>query len=193
MRSIFLALLLTTLLGAQTGPTAETRGNTELNQLFKVDQSEREGANVDWTALYRHDIERRVRLHAMLAKGKVQTATDYYHAAMIYQHGQTPDDYLLAHVLAVTAISKGSRDARWLAAATMDRYLRSIWQPQVYGTQFSRSSDKEPWSHESINEHLLSDSMRSALCVVSLAKQKEELARAGTEGMPGRTSVEGCE
>lgn len=190
MRLIALALLFTTVFSA--AQTTALTDNSELSQMYKADQSEREGANVDWTALYYHDIERRVRLHTLLAEGKVQTATDYLHAAMIYQHGQTPDDYLLAHVLAVTAISKGSRDARWLSAATMDRYLRSIWQPQVYGTQFSRSSDKEPWSHESLNEHLLSDTMRSALCVVPLAKQKKDLAKAGSKGI-GKTSIEDCE
>ena len=193
MRSILMALAFTIVMALQTAPTGVAPDNLELNQMYKLDQSEREGANVDWTALYRHDMERRARLKHLLESGGVQSAADYFHAAMIYQHGQTPDDYLLAHLLAVTAISKGSKEARWLSAATMDRYLRSIWQPQVYGTQSTRSSDKEPWTHDSMNENLVSDSMRAALCVVSLSKQREDFAKAGTNGFPGRTSIENCD
>jgi hypothetical protein len=194
MRSLLAALAFATLyVSFQTAPAKGMPENPELTHMYELDQSEREGTNVDWTALYRHDIERRAHLKSLLEGGKVQSAGDYFHAAMIYQHGQTPDDYLLAHLLAVTAISKGSKDARWLSAATMDRYLRSIWQPQVYGTQASRSSDKEPWSHDTMNEKLVSDSMRSAVCVVSLSKQKEDFAKAGANGMPGRSSIEDCD
>jgi hypothetical protein len=189
MRSILGALALATLyMSFHTAPAQGRSDNSELTQMYALDQSEREGANVDWTALYHHDVERRAHLKVLLEGGKVQSAGDYFHAAMIYQHGQTPDDYLLAHLLAVTAISKGSQDARWLSAATMDRYLRSIWQPQS-----SRSSDKEPWSHDPMNEKLVSDSMRSALCVVPLSKQKENFAKVGANGMPGRTSIEDCD
>jgi hypothetical protein len=193
MRSIVLAVLLTTILGGQTLSTQGPKDNAELSQMFKADQSEREGANVDWTGLYYHDADRRKRLHAMLSEGGVKTATDYFHAAMIYQHGQNPDDYLLAHVLAVAAISKGCKDARWLAAATMDRYLRSIWQPQIYGTQFDRSSDHEPWSHQPMNETLVSDSIRAAQCVEALAKQKDDLAKTSSKSMPGGTEIDACE
>jgi hypothetical protein len=38
------------------------------------------------------------------------------------------------HVPAVTAVAKGSAAAKWLAAVTMDRYLQTINQPQVFGT-----------------------------------------------------------
>lgn len=72
----------------------------------------------------------------MLTQGEVRTGLDYYNAALIYQHGKTPDDYLLAHVLALDAISLGTKEGRWLAAATLDRYLQSIEKPQIFGTQF---------------------------------------------------------
>ncbi|GAC1437683.1 MAG: hypothetical protein NVS1B11_21080 [Terriglobales bacterium] len=63
MRSIVLALAFPTFYTAfQTAPVMVITDNPELNQMYTVDQSEREGANVDWTALYRHDIERRSHL-----------------------------------------------------------------------------------------------------------------------------------
>ena len=186
------ALVIASVLGEGQVIKSGLSDNVELSQLFKVDQAEREGTNVDYTALYKHDVERRNLLRKLLTDGKVRTGTDYYHAAMVFQHGQNPDDYLLAHVLAVTAIEKGSQKARWLSAATLDRYLRSIWQPQIYGTQFTKPDNLSAWQHESMNLLLVSDSMRSASCVTTLPQQQAALPRAGSTDFPGRTSVPDC-
>src|SRR5256885_4446059 len=72
-----------------------------------------------------------------MAEGKIQNAEDYYYAAFMFQHGQKLSDYLYAHVLAVTAVNKGLHDAMWLSAATLDRYLVSMGQPEIFGTQFA--------------------------------------------------------
>lgn len=84
----------------------------------------------------KHDRERRVRVHQLLDAGSVKTGQDYWFAALIFQHGEKPEDYLLAHALALTAAYKGNRNGRWLAAASLDRYLLSISRKQTYGTQF---------------------------------------------------------
>jgi hypothetical protein len=57
---------------------------------------------------------------------------------MILQHGSTPEDYLLAHEFCVVAIIKGKNDqaARWLAAASEDRFLMSLDRPQRFATQY---------------------------------------------------------
>jgi len=181
-------LLASNLLFAQSAAIPD---NQDLTKLYNADQSERKGPDADWNAVYHHDIDRREQLRRMLADGKVDTGLDYYHAAMIFQHGQNPDDFLFAHVLAVTAVSKGNLDARWLCAATLDRYLRSIWQPQIYGTQYQMTPEKQ-WVRQAMNETLISDSMRAAACVVSLAKQKQNLAGSSESKPPGSTSVEDC-
>jgi len=36
----------------------------------------------------------------------------------------------------LVAAAKGDQGAAWIAAATLDRYLQSVRQPQIYGTQF---------------------------------------------------------
>ncbi len=54
----------------------------------------------------------------MLAGGQVRTGTDYYHAALTFQHGQDPDDHLLAHVPSMNAVAMGSKEAKWFSAAT---------------------------------------------------------------------------
>jgi hypothetical protein len=57
----------------------------------------------------------------LLESGKLETAEDFHDAAFIYQHGQKPDDYLLAHVLAMVAVQKGDAKSsgfppqRWTA------------------------------------------------------------------------------
>jgi hypothetical protein len=54
----------------------------------------------------------------------------------VFQHGRDADDYLLAHILAVQAVVKGDASSKWIAAATLDRYLQAIGHPQVFGTQY---------------------------------------------------------
>jgi hypothetical protein len=44
-------------------------------------------------------------------------------ASFIFQHGNTVEDCLFAHVLAMEALVKGDESAKWIAAATLDRYL----------------------------------------------------------------------
>jgi hypothetical protein len=52
----------------------------------------------------------------------------------VFQHGSQPDDYLLAHVLAMTARAVEPPCGIWIGAATLDRYLHSIGKAQVFGT-----------------------------------------------------------
>ena len=70
----------------------------------------------------------------------VKTTTD---APMVLQHASRPEDYLLAHEFCVVALAKGEKSARWLAAATEDRFLMNLKRPQRFGTQYF-SSGPEP-------------------------------------------------
>lgn len=169
----------------------EHKDNAALKALYDADQSGRSSKSIDWSKLGPEDAQRRDEVHRMLDAGEVRTANDYWHAAMVFQHGLTPDDYLLAHVLAVDAISLGSKYARWLSAATLDRYLRSIRQPQIYGTQF-HSQGNGPLTQETMNPSLVSDSMRAVLCVESKAKQQKMLEDVNRGGEFRSTSIDDC-
>ena len=127
------------------------------------------------------------QVRQLIAEGKVQTGEDYYYAAFIFQHGQKPDEYLYAHVLATTALGKGFAPAKWLSAATLDRYLRSIKQPQVFGTQFGSLVDDDDM--DPYNKDLLSDKIREMWCVAPLSKQLKivEDIKAGREFTTTRT------
>lgn len=78
---------------------------------------------------------RRIEILQLLQEGKITLAADLYHAAMIYQHGICADHFKLANELAERSMELGHRPARWLFAATRDRYLVEIGRPQQFGTQ----------------------------------------------------------
>lgn len=71
------------------------------------------------------DKARLTRVKQLYISNGIHTSADYYHAAMILQHGTVCEDYLLAHELCVVAISKGEERAKWLCAASEDRFLMS--------------------------------------------------------------------
>lgn len=116
--------------------------NRELADLYTADQADRAGAigAIDWKVVGPRDVERRQRVDAILAAGGAKVADDYYHAAMVYQHGSDLAEIQRAHELAARAVAlDGTHDAaKWLAAAAEDRALMYQQKPQKYGTQFQK-------------------------------------------------------
>ncbi len=181
---------------AQAPPPAQqvttATDNSTLTAMYTTDQAAREGEHIDWVKLSKEDEQRRKDVHRMLSSGGVRTGNDFFHAAMIFQHGQNPDDYLLAHILAMDATALGNEVARWLSAATLDRYLQSIWQPQVFGTQFHGGPGTGPWTHDRLNPEIVTDSMRAATCVTSAADQQKVLEVKNHGGPFGSTRLDSC-
>jgi hypothetical protein len=68
-------------------------------------------------------------------------------------------------------------DARWLAAATLDRFLWRIGQPQVFGTNFSAKGDsgQRKWTMDPYQRSLIPRSLREANCVPAQEYQAEAL------------------
>ncbi|KPF82470.1 hypothetical protein IP78_03640 [Brevundimonas sp. AAP58] len=149
--------------------------NAELAALFEADQAPRTNpdATVNWSVISEQDRARRARTRELLDGGQINSADDYWRAAFIFQHGDRPEDYLLAHSLAVVAVGLGRQDATWIAAATMDRYLQSTGQPQIYGTQF-QIRDGETTQGD-FNRELLPDQVRRSSNVPTLAEQARSL------------------
>lgn len=137
--------------------------NSELTRLFGADQADRQGSPIDWAQLAVADKARRQAVGDMLRQGQLHTGQDYINAAFIFQHGESSDDYLLAHALAMTALEMGRKDAGWIAAASLDRYLLSIGKPQIYGTQTSKG--------QNLDRNLIPDSLRLRAGVPALAEQ----------------------
>lgn len=147
--------------------------NADMQRIFSEDQKDRQGSNIDWVAVGKADEARREATRVLLQDGKLHTGEDFQMAAFVFQHGHTSDDFLLAHTLATVAVAKGESSAIWIAAATLDRYLQSIHQSQIYGTQFL-AHGKEPTTQEPYNRELVSDALRRQLGVPSLAAQEEQ-------------------
>ena len=154
--------------------------SSEMTAIFDADQAAREKpATIDWKVVGAADQARRARTQALLDSGALDSGEDFYHAAYVFQHGDAPEDFLKAHALAVVAVARGKQDATWIAAATLDRYLQRIGQPQIYGTQFTHPP-KRKWTQEPYRRDLLSDAIRKASGVPALAeqdKQREEWER----------------
>lgn len=117
--------------------------NAELAAIFEADQGDRQGNNLDWQVIKPRDEAREKRVNEILAGGGAKASADYFHAAMVFQHGGTPAHAQRAHELALEAVKlDGSNDgARWLAAAALDRKLMYEKKPQRYGTQFHQEGD----------------------------------------------------
>jgi hypothetical protein len=152
--------------------------NAEMKRIYEDDQNARQNpgdiSEQEWIAIGRHDAERRSQTRKLLADGELHTGEDFTRAAFIFQHGGTSDDYLLAHTLAMVAVTKGDESASWIGAASLDRYLQSIEQPQIYGTQFGRDSEGTT-TQQPYNRDLIADALRHQLGVPSLATQQEQL------------------
>jgi hypothetical protein len=114
--------------------------NQELKLLYEQDQTDR----LEWQKQTREQREhlgerdriRRQRVEELIANEPLQVAEDYFHAAMIFQHGETLEHYWQAHVLAKKGAELGHRISRWLTAAAYDRWLMNQGKPQAYGTQY---------------------------------------------------------
>ena len=174
--------------GEAPAEQVEPADNDALAAMFAADQAARTGGmNVDWSVVSVEDAERRVRTREMLDAGEVRTAQDYFHAAFIFQHGSEPNDFLLAHVLAVTAVSKGHPQAAWIAAATLDRYLQNIGRPQIYGTQYQLPQGGGEVTQGEYDRDLLSNAVRTAAGVPTLEGQEERRIRMQESFTPSST------
>ena len=152
---------------------------TEMKAIYTEDQRVRmaphsDWKSIDWKTMAKTDAGRREKTRKLLAAGALHTAEDYEEAAFVFQHGDTAEDYLLAHTLAMVAVSKGDATAIWIASATLDRYLEKIGQKQIFGTQFS-SDAQHGWTQEPYDRDLISDAIRQQLTVPVQALQEKQL------------------
>jgi hypothetical protein len=164
--------------------------SSEIERLYNQDQSDRDfgpkvtGSPEQWRKITLRDELRRKRVRELLQEGALKAGRDYRQAAFIFQHGSTPSAFLLAHALAMIGVSKGDMESRWIAAATLDRYLQSIGQPQVFGTQFAKKDSSSRWMQDPYDRNLIPDPLRTGFCVPSVAQQQAMLAAMDRDEAP---------
>jgi hypothetical protein len=146
--------------------------NAAMADIYKADQAVRqsmESFQANAAQIEKDDAARREQVRTLLEKGELRAGEDFRLAAMVFQHGSEPRDYLFAHTLALVALAKGDRSASWIASASLDRYLQSIGRPQIFGTGFGPDGS----SQGSFDRDLVSDAIRRELNVPALADQRE--------------------
>jgi hypothetical protein len=114
-----------------------------MHALFTADQAARQAEPIDWARLSAEDERWRIEVLRYLTHGQLCHGQSLFYAAFIFQHGDCPDHYWLAHQLAAGALEGGYEQARWIFAATLDRYLLSTGQAQKYGTQYCMHENGE--------------------------------------------------
>lgn len=197
-------------LAAQTSVpnTQESSGAPKtVHQIYVEDQDDTHGPNGPRFTEEQYHQRVKVReatLRGMLASGEIKTGDDFYDAAFIFQHGDSPEEFLFAHILAMEAMVRGSAAARWMVATTLDRYLQFTKQPQIFGTQYITDRNVPLKVHpsglplpfgrtlEPYNESFLPDSVRTDFCVPVLAQQKENIAQFNAGKWPLETMHPPC-
>jgi hypothetical protein len=183
-------------LSAQSAAPA-TAAVSRVHQLEIEDQSENPG-NISAAEYYRHGDARRAEVRKLLEEGKLTSGEDFSDAALIFQHGQTPEEFLFAHVLAVEALIRAGSADKWLAAATLDRYLQAVNRAQVFGTQYPGDKAAGNTTKPQVDPHvmniqrtqqpydakLLPDSVRQDFCVPDVSQQEKNLAIFNTGHRP---------
>jgi hypothetical protein len=152
---------------------ALANANEELAALYREDQADRQGGlgAIIWASFGRRDAARRKRVREILQQGGAKVAADFFHAAMVFQHGDDLDDFQTAHELAVkaTELDPNHDTARWLAAAAKDRWLMHSGKPQWYGTQYVMKNWK--WALYEVDPSI-SDAERASWNVPALSESK---------------------
>ena len=152
--------------------------NKKLKEIYLQDQSDRIRASsgtLNWNTVNSNDTKRRNIVMDMYKIDEIKTGLDYYHAAMIFQHGNETKDYEFANELCKIAIKKGNKKALWLYAATFDRILTSKNSKyQKYGTQFRKDSPDSEWYLYPVDPKT-TDSERQKYNVPTIQEQKRKV------------------
>jgi hypothetical protein len=138
--------------------------NPRLAVLFQEDQDDRHGfpnTKRTYEEINERDEARRQEILALLARGKVRTAQDYFYSAIIFHHGQTNDHYRMASSLAWIAATLDPKPKYlYESASTWDRMMLKRDQPQWYGVQPKHGENFKQIGFYPINDTAVTDDER---------------------------------
>lgn len=163
----------------QFGTVADEAVSQRMKEIFDKDQSMRMEEPIDWVVVSKADQEHRVEVMEFIKGGKLATDLDFYYAAFVFQHGNCPDHYKLANELADQSVKLGNEEAKWIYAASLDRYLLAIGEVQKFGTQYT-STDGCTYKLEPVDP-ATTDEERAEYGVPSLADAEKRAAEFGGE------------
>jgi hypothetical protein len=102
--------------------------------------------------LRNRDTGRREKIVELSRMGCIHTAEDYKAAALVFQHGETPEDYLRSYNWSKKGIELGDSSQKSLMAAALDRYLVKSGIKQLFGTQITKETGSNCWCLEAFEE-----------------------------------------
>lgn len=150
--------------------------NSEVKTIVDADQKARQS---DWSKLTMKDFERIAkedgarleRIKQIIKQGRLVTANDFGNAGLVCQHGETFEDYALAHELSVCAVLLGKKSESWLAGASYDRMLYNSGYAQRFATQYSMNGGVTKLSK--VDSHGINDSQRKAVVRKTLKEAQD--------------------
>jgi hypothetical protein len=80
----------------------QTRSSALCSRVVQEKDREPAPADMDWRVVVARDAARRKRVREIIKDAALRTGEDFERAACVFQHGETPEDILMAHVLART-------------------------------------------------------------------------------------------
>jgi hypothetical protein len=138
--------------------------NPRLVVLFQEDQEDRHGfpnTKRTYDEINERDEARRQEIQALLARGKIRTAQDYFYSAIIFHHGQTNEHYRMASSLAWIAATLDPKPKYlYETASTWDRMMLKRDQPQWYGVREKRDEHFKQIGFYPINDTAVTDEER---------------------------------
>jgi hypothetical protein len=151
--------------------------NIELYKIYNEDQGDRQTPKIDWEKVNKSDQIRRARVTELVNDQQLSHSDDYYHAAMIFQHGDSSDNYKKAYELSKKSakLDSSNKKAKWLACASEDRYLQKIGKPQIWGTQYQRVDMNSPWTLEPFDRTIKTDKDRVLWGVRTISESSDRL------------------
>jgi hypothetical protein len=161
----------------QVGTVTDEAVSQGMKEIFDKDQSMRMEEPIDWAVVSKADQEHRVEVMTFIKDGKLATALDFYYAAFVFQHGDCSDHYKLANELADQSVKLGYSEAKWIYAASLDRYLLAIGEKQKFGTQYT-STDGCTYTLEPVDP-ATTDVERAEYNVPSLVEAEERAKEIG--------------
>ncbi len=132
-----------------TNSETQAKRTQELKEIYLNDQKDRKifESNLDrsWPEpmlkkMSENDLRRRMRVGEIFGEGCFSTAADYGYAAMVYQHGTTPDHFFQAFIWAKMAVDLGDLSQKQLMALALDRFLMNRNMRQLFGSQAKKMS-----------------------------------------------------
>lgn len=168
------------------GEKRDAQTSERMKAFFDADQSSRRGISKHkelWPKLEEEDRARRVEVMTYLENGKLAAADDFYYAALIFQHGNCADHFKLSNQLAEKSMNLGNHDARWLFAASLDRYLMTLGKPQKFGTQYVQNKKSGKWELYPVDP-ATTDEERAHYDVPSLAETRKQLDEMNRKPQP---------